>query len=103
MSVRVKICGVTTADDALAAVDAGADLIGLNFYPQSPRYVSLERAMRIKRAVDGRLKLVAVLVGAARDTVAQVCRELAPDFVQIYSDAQEQAKTQTRWPIFPSR
>ncbi len=87
MSVQVKICGVTRVDDALAAVDAGADLIGLNFYPPSPRYAGLERAVAISRAVAGHAKLVGVVVGAARELVANLCKELPLDFVQVYADA----------------
>ena len=86
MSVQVKICGVTRVDDALAALDAGADLIGLNFYRPSPRYVGLDRAREISRAVAGRAKLVAVIVGAARELVARLCDELPLDFVQVYND-----------------
>ena len=48
MSVRVKICAVTSADDAAAAVDAGADLIGLNFVPGTPRVLTLREAEAIK-------------------------------------------------------
>ena len=44
MTVRVKICGITRVEDAHAAIDAGADMIGLNFYAKSPRYVELDRA-----------------------------------------------------------
>jgi len=91
MSVQVKICGVTRVDDALAAVDAGADLIGLNFYPPSPRYAGLERAAAIARAVAGQAKLVGVFVGAARELVAGICGELKLDFVQLYSDEEVDA------------
>src|ERR1700688_2211654 len=91
MSVQVKICGVTRVDDALAAVDAGADLIGLNFYPPSPRYAGLERAAAIARAVAGRAKLVGVFVSAARELVARLCGELKLDFLQLYSDEEVDA------------
>ncbi len=86
MSVQVKICGVTRVDDALAAVDAGADLIGLNFYRPSPRSVALDRAREISRAVAGRVKLVGVIVGAARELAPMLCAELPLDFVQVYGD-----------------
>ena len=45
--VKVKICGVTNYEDATASVDMGADLVGINFYPKSPRYVSPEKATKI--------------------------------------------------------
>ena len=51
---RVKICGITSVDDAQMAVEAGADAIGLNFYPQSPRYVAPTVARAIARAVGDR-------------------------------------------------
>ncbi|MBI5957798.1 MAG: phosphoribosylanthranilate isomerase, partial [Chloroflexi bacterium] len=44
---RIKICGVTTADDAIFCATAGADLLGLNFYPKSPRYLPPEAARRL--------------------------------------------------------
>jgi len=45
--VKVKICGITNYDDAAAAMDMGADLLGFNFYPDSPRYVTPEQATNI--------------------------------------------------------
>ncbi len=45
--IRVKICGVTTLDDGLAAAHAGADLLGLNFYPPSPRCLAVEQAQAL--------------------------------------------------------
>ena len=49
MTVRVKICGITRVEDARAAIAAGADMIGLNFYAKSPRYVEVDRAQRDSR------------------------------------------------------
>jgi phosphoribosylanthranilate isomerase len=56
--VRIKICGITHPDDAEAAVAAGADLIGLNFVPGSPRCLDLATAEAISRRVDGRIERV---------------------------------------------
>ncbi len=51
-SIRIKICGITDPDDAQAAVDAGADLIGLNFVPGSPRMLDLRMAVAISEQVE---------------------------------------------------
>ena len=51
MTVRVKICGITRVEDARAAIAAGADMIGLNFYVESPRYVEVDRAIEIRAAI----------------------------------------------------
>jgi phosphoribosylanthranilate isomerase len=71
MSVKVKICGVCSADDARAAVEAGADFLGLNFHPGSPRCVTVEVAAEIARAVPG-TALVGVFVDAPRARVEEV-------------------------------
>ncbi len=54
MRPKVKICGVTSAEEAMLAADLGADFVGLNFYPPSPRYLSPARALEIADAVRGR-------------------------------------------------
>lgn len=51
MKVRVKICGITRVEDAHAAIAAGADMIGLNFYAESPRYINIDRAVEIRAAI----------------------------------------------------
>src|SRR5213083_1315734 len=53
---RVKICGITRTADARAAADAGADAIGLVFYPPSPRFLSVERALEIRDALPAFLQ-----------------------------------------------
>jgi phosphoribosylanthranilate isomerase len=62
MRVRIKICGVTSVDDALAASNAGADALGLNFYPSSPRFVDWSRAANIIQAVPPFINIVGVFV-----------------------------------------
>src|ERR1700730_2387508 len=66
MAVRIKVCGITRCEDAELAVSLGADMIGLNFYPPSPRCLTIERAAAIARALKGRARLVGVFVNAER-------------------------------------
>ena len=83
MSVVVKICGVCTVDDARAAVDAGADLLGLNFVPASPRHLDPTAARTIARAVPG-TPLVGVFVDAPRATVARIAADLGLAGLQFH-------------------
>ena len=77
---RVKICGITSADDALQAAEAGADAIGLNFYEQSPRFVSPDLACEIVAALRERhdarqVQVFAVFVNATLDDIVWTFRE----------------------------
>lgn len=82
--VRVKICGVTTVQDALAACEAGAHAIGLNFVPGSPRFVTLARAHELRDAVAPFVQVVGVFVDAAAETVREAWRSGALDLVQLH-------------------
>jgi len=84
--VRVKICGVTSVADARAAVAAGADMIGLNFYPRSKRCITLERAREIVAVVPANVWRVGVFVNATRDEIEQAQRALALDAIQLHGD-----------------
>jgi phosphoribosylanthranilate isomerase len=86
MNVRVKICGITRVADALAACDCGADLIGLNFYDQSPRFLSFERAAEIRAAIGAQAAVAGVFVKPAREFVARMLSELKLDMLQIHGD-----------------
>jgi phosphoribosylanthranilate isomerase len=83
---RVKICGVTTPEDALAAVELGAALLGLNFYPPSPRSIDLEGARRISRAVAGKVPLVGVFVNLPRVEVEELATRVGLDLIQLHGD-----------------
>lgn len=83
----VKICGVTRVEDAVAAVDLGADLVGLNFWPGSPRCVDLDRARAIAGAVRGRgALLVGVFVDAAVERVRETLDAVGLDLAQLHGD-----------------
>jgi phosphoribosylanthranilate isomerase len=85
MSVVVKICGVCVPEDARAAAAAGADLLGLNFVPASPRRLDLEQARAVARAVPG-TPLVGVFVDAPRDEVARIAEALGLAGLQFHGD-----------------
>ena len=73
MTVRIKICGVMHPDDAVAAVEAGADMIGLNFVPSSPRCLTLAQAEEISnRIADAPVERVAVFRDAAWPEIERV-------------------------------
>jgi phosphoribosylanthranilate isomerase len=83
----VKICGVTTADDARACEAAGADLVGINLWPRSPRCVAPARAAEIVAALGlGRAAPVAVLVDPTEADV-RAAVEIGCRYVQVHGDA----------------
>ncbi|HUY31163.1 MAG TPA: phosphoribosylanthranilate isomerase [Pirellulales bacterium] len=83
---RIKICGVTTLADALAAADAGADAIGLNFHPGSSRFVSRDQAAEIAAALPSGIQKVGVFVNPTADDVRHTVERLSLDLVQLHGD-----------------
>lgn len=86
MRTRIKICGITRTGDALAAAQAGADAIGLVFYPPSPRYLSLERAREIRDALPPFVQTVALFVNADAAQVSQVLGHVHPAMLQFHGE-----------------
>src|SRR5260221_4289111 len=86
MGTRVKICGITRTGDARAAAEAGADAIGLVFYPPSPRYLSVERAVEIRDALPPFVQTVALFVNADGAQIAQVIGRVHPALLQFHGD-----------------
>lgn len=86
MSILVKICGITNLDDALDAVEFGADLLGFNFYPDSPRYIEPPRAREIFQEIPQDIKKVGVFVNADHEGVINLACELGLDFLQFHGD-----------------
>jgi len=83
---RVKICGITRREDLRAAVEAGADAIGLVFYPPSPRCLTLERACELRDAVPPFVAPVALFVNAAKEEIEQVIQRVRPAVVQFHGE-----------------
>lgn len=83
---RVKICGITCAEDARAAAAAGADAIGMVFYAPSPRYVTAERAVQIASAVGPFVTTVALFVNPEPALVADVIDRVRPCLLQFHGD-----------------
>jgi phosphoribosylanthranilate isomerase len=83
---RIKICGITRIADALAAAEAGADAIGLVFYPQSPRHVSIQQAQAIARALPPFISTVALFVNASEVQVRTVIDAVHPSLLQFHGD-----------------
>lgn len=86
MRTRVKICGITSVNDGLAAARHGADAIGLIFYPPSPRLVSLDRAREIAASLPPFVGRVAVFVNPARADVDAVISACRPDLLQFHGE-----------------
>lgn len=82
----IKICGITSVEDARAAVDAGADAIGLVFYARSPRCVTLEQAAVIARAVGPFVTTVGLFVDPSPEAVQLVLDEVPLQLLQFHGD-----------------
>jgi len=84
--VKVKICGITNYDDAAAALDMGADLLGFNFYPKSPRFVTPQKALQIINKLPAFIDLAGVFVNASIDQIHEIKNLCQLDWVQLHGD-----------------
>ena len=84
MASVVKICGLSTAPTLEAALDAGADMVGLVFFDRSPRFVRLDRARELAGRGRGRAKIVALAVDAADEALAAIVAAVRPDYLQLH-------------------
>ena len=87
---KVKICGLKTAAALEAAVEAGADYIGLVHFSPSPRHVSLDRAAELASIGRGEVKIVLLLVGPDDRLVMEATEIVEPDFIQLHGDENPQ-------------
>jgi len=86
MRTRVKICGITRAEDARAAAGAGADAVGFVFYPPSPRFLGLDQARALRRSLSPFVTAVALFVNPDRAEVERVLGEVRPDMLQFHGE-----------------
>jgi len=84
MTLKAKICGVSTPEAVRAALDGKAGWLGFVFFPKSPRNVTVEAAARLAEPVRGRAKVVALLVDPSDAQVDEVARGLRPDLIQLH-------------------
>jgi phosphoribosylanthranilate isomerase len=87
--VRVKICGLTSRENALEAIRLGADALGFNLYPGSKRYLALDREAEWIRSLPPFVTRVAVLVNASPDEALRVAAHPSIDIVQFHGDEDE--------------
>jgi phosphoribosylanthranilate isomerase len=85
---EIKICGITNLDDALAAIDAGADYLGFVLYNKSPRAISPDALRRIRAKLDKNIKCVGVFVNKSPLAVAKIAAECGLDIVQLCAEEQ---------------
>jgi phosphoribosylanthranilate isomerase len=83
---RIKICGITRSSDAFAAVEAGADALGLVFYPGSPRAVTVGQAEAIVAGLPPMVTLVGLFVNASATQVDEACSRLPLGLLQFHGD-----------------
>jgi phosphoribosylanthranilate isomerase len=82
--MQIKICGITNSNDALACAAAGVDLIGLNFYERSPRYIGPDQARTIVRALPPSIQAVGIFVDAPIGEIRRVANEVGLRLVQLH-------------------
>ncbi len=98
-SIRIKICGITHPEDAQAAIDAGADLIGLNFVRGSPRELDLKMAEEIAELAAGQVERVAIFQDADETEISRVLRRIDLERVQFHGSETEEQVEEVDLPV----
>lgn len=88
--MRTKICGITSYEDAMTAIEAGADALGFVFYPPSPRYIAPEDAAKIISHLPPFIEKVALFVNEAAATINAQCKTAGATLAQIHFEASQE-------------
>ena len=88
--MKSKICGITNYEDAMQAIEAGADALGFVFYKKSPRYVNVEQAKAIIKKLPPFVEKVALFVNVDADTINATCQEVGATLAQLHFDATQE-------------
>ncbi|MDE2118578.1 MAG: phosphoribosylanthranilate isomerase [Betaproteobacteria bacterium] len=83
---RIKVCGITRVEDALAAAHSGADALGLVFYEKSPRHVTVRQAAQLAAVVPPFVMVVGLFVNPSEDEVRSVLRQVPLDMLQFHGE-----------------
>ena len=95
--VKVKICGITNLDDAMAAVDMGADLLGFNFYPKSPRYLTVEKAIEIIDQIPTFVDTAGIFVNPTAEQIKEITDHGFLNWIQLHGDETPQFCETLKW------
>jgi phosphoribosylanthranilate isomerase len=95
---RVKVCGITRVEDALNAVESGADAIGFVFYEKSPRYITVEKAVEIAKSLPPFVSIVALFVNATDEEVRSVLDTVPVDILQFHGEESPKSCKAFGWP-----
>ncbi len=87
--MRVKICGITNLEDALGAIEAGADALGFVFYEKSPRFIEPKEAAKIVQKLPPFVERVGLFVHSAKEEIEEVCRFCGMSLAQLHWDVDE--------------
>jgi phosphoribosylanthranilate isomerase len=85
-TVKVKICGITNLEDAKAAVEMGADLLGFNFYPKSPRYLTVEKAIEIIDRIPTFVDTAGIFVNPTIEEIKEITAHGFLNWIQLHGD-----------------
>ena len=96
--MRTKICGITNYEDAMIAINAGADALGFVFYEKSPRYICIEDAKKIISKLPPFVEKVALFVNENAQTINSTCKEVKATLAQIHFEANDKLYDELKVP-----
>ncbi|WP_304546216.1 phosphoribosylanthranilate isomerase [Sulfurimonas microaerophilic] len=87
--MRTKICGITSIEDAMSAIEAGANALGFVFYEKSPRYLTIKQAQELIKQLPPFVEKVALFVNETPQTVNSICKEVGATLAQLHYEVDE--------------